>query len=374
MNEKAWPMYDGNMHISGKDNQAKGIDINISKISLFLVSLGVFFLTSCDRHGEQKAEFIVFGTLLEVTTWGASEAQAQKAFSELQSLFQLMHRDWHAWEPGRLTGINQAFAEGRTAQADKDILELVTRSQQMETLSGGRFNPAIGGLVRLWGFHTSDFPILGPPPEPAEIQSFLNRAPSTLNIQIRGLDLESSNSSVQLDFGGIAKGFAIDLACARLRELGIRNAIVNAGGDLRAFGRHGSRPWRVGIRNPAGGIIGGVTAGDDEAIFTSGVYERFRQDQQERYPHILDPRTGWPVEGISAVTVISGEGLLADAAATAIIVAGKEDWVTVARSLGLDKVLLVDESGTVYLTPEMNGRVEFVEGVERVIVDLAGEH
>ncbi len=367
-------MYDGNMLISGNGNQASGADVNFSKIGLFLVCLGLFVVTSCTRHGEQRAEFIVFGTVVEVTTWGASEKQAQTAFSELQSLFQLMHRDWHAWEPGRLTEINQAFAAGKTAQSDKHILELVTRSQQLEQLSGGRFNPAIGGLVRLWGFHTSDFPILGPPPDPIEIQSLLNLAPSTLDIQIRGFELESSNSSVQLDFGGIAKGFAIDLACARLRELGIRNAIVNAGGDLRAFGRHGSRPWRVGIRNPAGGIIGGVTAGDDEAIFTSGVYERFRQDQQKRYPHILDPRTGWPVEGISAVTVISGDGLLADAAATAIIVAGQKDWASVARSLGLDKVLLVDESGTVYLTPELNRRVEFVEGVERVIVDITGEH
>jgi thiamine biosynthesis lipoprotein len=367
-------MYDGIMRTSRINDQAPGIDLNFSQIRIFLISLGLFFLTSCDQPGEQRAEFIVFGTVMEVTTWGASEAQAQTAFSELQSLFQLMHRDWHTWEPGRLTGINQAFAEGRSAQADEDILELIIRSQQLEKLSGGRFNPAIGGLVRLWGFHTSDFPVLGPPPDPLEIQSLLDLAPSTLNIQIRGLEVESTNSSVLLDFGGIAKGYAIDLACTRLRELGIRNAIVNAGGDLRAFGRHGSRAWRVGIRNPTGGIIGGVSAGDDEAIFTSGVYERFRQDQQERYPHILDPRTGWPVEGIAAVTVISDEGLLADAAATAIIVAGQEDWVSVARSLGLDKILLVDESGTVYLTEEMNRRVELVEGVERVIIDMTDEH
>jgi thiamine biosynthesis lipoprotein len=347
--------------------------MNFNKIRMLFTAIGLSLMASCTQPGEQRAEFIVFGTLMEVTTWGASRAQAESAFSELQSLFQVMHRDWHAWEPGRLTDINQAFAEGKPARADQDILELISRSQQLERLSGGRFNPAIGGLVRLWGFHTSDFPILGPPPDPAAIQSLLDLAPSTLDIQIRGLDLESNNSSVQLDFGGIAKGFAIDLACTRLRELGIRNAIVNAGGDLRAFGRHGSRAWRVGIRNPAGGIIGGVAAEDDEAIFTSGVYERFRQDEQERYPHILDPRTGRPVEGIAAVTVISGEGLLADAAATALIVAGQEDWVSVARSLKLDKVLLVNESGTVYLTPELNRRVEFLEGVERVIVDLTDE-
>ncbi len=102
---------------------------------------------------------------------------------------------------------------------------------------------------------------------------------------------------MQLDFGGIAKGYAVDLAVARLRELGIGSAIVNAGGDLRAFGRHGDRPWRVAVRKPGGGTIGTLEVRQDEAMFTSGNYERFRQDEQERYPHILDPRSGWPVQG-----------------------------------------------------------------------------
>ena len=155
--------------------------------------------------------------------------------------------------------------------------------------------------------------------------------------------------------------------------MGIKNAIVNAGGDLRVIGQHGTRPWRVGIRNPNGGVIGGVEARPDEAIFTSGVYERFRRDQQTRYPHILDPRTGWPVQGLAAVTVITKEGLLADAAATALIVAGKEDWPSVARALGLNKVLLVDESGLVYLTPEMKLRMDFAESVETRVVDIQSE-
>ena len=140
------------------------------------------------------------------------------------------------------------------------------------------------------------------------------------------------------------------------------------GGDLRAFGSHGDRPWRIAVRDPAGGIIAALEAGKDEAIFTSGNYERFRQDNESRYPHILDPRTGWPVKDLASVTVITREGWLADAAATALIVAGLDDWVEVARSLGLDQVLLVDETGKAYLTEKMNERVDFVEGVEKEIV------
>ena len=182
--------------------------------------------------------------------------------------------------------------------------------------------------------------------------------------------MSSKNPAVRLDFGGIAKGYAIDLACESLKLLGVRNAIVNAGGDLRAFGGHGDRPWRIAVRHPGGGIIGSLETGADEAVFTSGNYERFRQDDESRYPHILDPRTGWPVRNLSSVTVVANEGWLADAAATALIVAGPDEWVDVARSMGVRQVLLVDENGKTYLTPEMDRRVDFEEGVEKVIVAL----
>jgi thiamine biosynthesis lipoprotein len=160
----------------------------------------------------------------------------------------------------------------------------------------------------------------------------------------------------------------VDLAVARLRQLGIEDAIVNAGGDLRAIGRRGERPWRIAVRKPAGGVIGAVEVRGDEALFTSGNYERFRLDREERYPHILDPRTGWPVEGIVSATVITSEGVLADAAATALVVAGLEEWPQVARAFGLDQVLIIDESGTVYMTADMAARVRFTGEVEQVII------
>jgi thiamine biosynthesis lipoprotein len=338
-----------------------------------LLLLPCLLLAACSRGPEvRQAEFFVFGTVLDVSIQGVDEATARQAFTRLQQDFQAMHRDWHAWEPGLLTEVNDAFAAGRPITASADIVELVRRSQRLEELSGGRFNPTIGGLIRLWGFHTSEFPIVGPAPDADAVRAWVERRPSSLDIRIDGLTLQSDNPAVQLDFGGIAKGYAIDLACARLKAMGVNGAIVNAGGDLRAFGDHGDRPWRIAIRNPGGGIVGSLETGADEAVFTSGNYERFRQDGRERYPHILDPRTGWPVDHLSSATVITGEGLLADAAATALIVAGPDEWAAVADALGLDQVLLVDGAGRVYLTPAMQKRVTLVEGVESVVIDPGG--
>ena len=332
--------------------------------------LCLVLLSACQRDEEQSAELYVFGTIVEIKLWGASPEKAGQAFMEIQQMFQAMHRDWHTWEPGLLVNINEALAEGRPATADKDIVEMIRRSQPLEVSTGGRFNPAIGALIRLWGFHTSDYPIMGPPPSQAQISEILDLQPSSTDIHINGLVLSSDNPAVQLDFGGIAKGYAVDLTIERLRALGIDNAIVNAGGDLRAIGTHGDRPWRVAVRKPGGGNVGSVQVDGDEAIFTSGNYERFRQDQLERYPHIIDPATGWPAKDIASVTVITEEGILADAAATALVVAGLDGWPQVARALDLQQITVVDEKGTVYLTAGMNQRLQFTEDVERVIVEI----
>jgi thiamine biosynthesis lipoprotein len=337
-------------------------------LKIFSLALCLCLAACVEKPGEQRAQFYVFGTLMEVSLWDTQPADAKQAFTELQEMFQGMHSDWHAWEPGQLTEINRAFAAGLPALASPSIIKLIRHSQQVEKKTAGRFNPAIGGLIRLWGFHTSDYPVIGPPPRRSQINELAGKHPSSLDIRIDGLELTAMNPSIQLDFGGIAKGYAIDVACALLKSLGVENAIVNAGGDLRAMGSHGTRPWRIAVRNPAGGIIGTLETSQDEAVFTSGVYERFRQDEMKRYPHILDPRTGWPVENVASVTVITREGWLADAAATAIIVAGLDEWQEVAGALGLNQVLLVDESGKVWLTEEMAQRIEFVEGTEKEVV------
>ena len=341
---------------------------------LAVLALAALLVTACrDEPASRHAEFYVFGTLTGVTLWDVDEAQAQQAFAQLQETFQRMHRDWHAWQPGELVRINDAFARGEAAITSEDIVELVRRSQELERLTGSRFNPAIGALIALWGFHTSDYPIIGPPPEADEIEALLAARPSTLDIRIDGLQLTSDNPAVQLDFGAVAKGYAIDIACAQLRELGIENAIVNAGGDLRVIGSHGDRPWRIAVRAPGGGIVGSLETGRDEAIFTSGNYERFRQEETRRYPHILDPRSGWPVEDLASVTVIADEGLLADAAATALIVAGRSGWREVAHSLGLDQVLMIDDSGKVWMTRPMAERIELLDGIASEIVALQEE-
>lgn len=343
----------------------------------FLLLLAVCMaLVACSERQPEKAEYYVFGTLVEVSVAGAEPATAQLAFQELQQLFQYMHRDWHAWEPGQLGDINQAIADGQSAIADPHIAELIRRSGQMETASDGRFNAAIGKLIGLWGFHTSDYPIQGPIPGEHQIAQLLATHPSALDIQLQDLgneqwQLSSHNPGVQLDFGGIAKGYAVDLAIELLSSKGIGNAIVNAGGDLRAIGSNQGQAWRVAIQNPLGGIIGILEVDSGEAVFTSGNYQRFGEDESGfRYAHILDPATGWPVKDVMSATVITRSGINGDAAATALVVAGLDEWPEVAKGIGLEQFLLTDEQGTVYITRTLHSRLELNAGNNLKVVLL----
>ena len=178
-----------------------------------------------------------------------------------------------------------------------------------------------------------------------------------------------------IDLGAFAKGYALNLAIDQLREQGIDNAIVNAGGDLCVAGRRGDRPWMIGIRHPLGeGVIASVGVSDGECVLTSGNYERYREHEGIRYAHIIDPRSGYPVRHVASATVISKDGGLADAAATALSVAGPQDWHRIASRMGLSEVMLVDDKGVVYLTPAMRKRINFEQEIAEVVeVDAALE-
>ena len=325
-----------------------------------LLALLIFILLgiSACKRSVNEAQFFVFGTIVDITLAGVDETRAEEVFAQVQQNLQSMHRDWHPWEPGKLMTINQAFAKGECAAYDQRIGSLIEASLTMEKLSGGYFNAGIGGLIDLWGFHTSDYPIKTPPPTVVEIEAMLSARPSVADIYFVDTQVCSKNPSTQLDFGGIAKGYAVDLVIEQLRQLGVRAAIVNTGGDLRAYSSEQGQAWRIAVRHPNQGLIGLIEIERDEAVFTSGNYQRFVEFKGKRYAHILDPRTGWPVEELTSVTVLASNGINADSAATALMVAGSKDWQQLVDTLQLEAVLLVTESGELLMTPAMQARLE----------------
>jgi len=332
--------------------------MNRARLTIFLVILSL--LVSCQRSvPEYRETQYLFGTLVEFTIRGVEPSQAQQAVAVVGEDFQRMHNDWHAWKPGELSRLNQQLSDGEFHPVSPFLLPLIEQAGVLAARSDNLFNPAIGQLVNVWGFHSDTLPS-GPPPSQGVIQALVQKQPRMADILIEGYQVRSRNPAVSLDFGGFAKGAALDLAMQQLRSMGIQNAIINAGGDLNVIGSHGNRPWKVGVRHPQGdGVLAAVELLDGETIYTSGNYERYREHEGVSFSHIIDPRTGMPVGHVASVTVIDNIGATADAAATALSVAGPKDWHRIARQMGLKYVMLVDEQGRVYMNPSMAERVKF---------------
>lgn len=339
------------------------------------MGLGVFAVSLlCVSHALaaadgkiHKQDFYAFGTLVSMSLYGVDEALAQKAFATAIDDFNFMHEAWHPWQAGSLGRVNSLLPQNGQFSLAPSIKPLIQQSTQYFIASDGMFNPAIGGLIKLWGFSQVEMPTQ--PPDRNAIQALVAKAPKMTDLEVQGFSLKTKNTAVLLDFGGFAKGYGIDRVIEHLRELGVQNAVLNAGGDIRAIGSKGGKPWNIGIRHPRhAGVIASIEVMGDETVLTSGDYERYFIHNGERYHHIIDPRTGYPAKGVTSVTVVSPEAALADAAATALMVAGLDDWRRIATKMGVKQVMLIASNGDVHITPELKKRMRFeVQPLPKII-------
>jgi len=209
-----------------------------------------------------------------------------------------------------------------------DFLTVLNAALHVAARSGGTFDPTVGKAVDRWGFGPDTHAVAAP----AESCRADWRALEINNDRAR------RNADVALDFSGIAKGFAVDSVVAYLKERGIAHALVEIGGELRGMGvRPDGQPWWVDIEAPPGLPIAPVrVALSGLSIATSGDYRRFFDHDGRRLAHSIDPRDGAPVEnGIASVTVLHDSAMMADAWATAILVAGPADGIAMAEREGL---------------------------------------
>lgn len=268
-----------------------------------------------------------------------------------------MNRRWNAWKPGDVTTVNRAFAAGRAVQPTREVWGLIQGAAALERLSAGYFNAGVGAVVAGWGFH-ADRLENGAGPGRREIEAWSRARPSLSQIEHRQGWLRSRNPLLQLDFGGYAKGVALDWALDRLALSGVRGAVLNLGGNLAAMGDRGTQPWSIGVQDPSGpGLMARLTIQGREAVVTSGTYQRYREVDGVRHSHVMDPNSGRPVAGLISVTVVHPSASLADAAATALLVAGAGRWRGLAERMGVDQVLVVDPSGRRMATPALQRRL-----------------
>jgi len=333
----------------------------------FAALLALVLLAGCGEKLHKQQSY-VFGTLVEITVYGEEADKARRVTDQVLKDFDAMHQTLHAWQPGPLERINGvlALAKPPTVPLPPELSPILQDAARLSEQSEGLFNPAIGNLVRLWGFHSDTFePRL---PDAKEIERLVTANPRMADLHIDGGMLSGANPAVRLDLGGYAKGYALDLAAAYLKSQGVNNALINIGGNILALGQKGGQPWKVGIQHPRrAGALAMLALHDGEAIGTSGDYQRFFEIGGKRYCHLIDPRTGWPADQTQAVTVIAHgahAGTLSDVASKPLFIGGPTQWRRLAGKMRISEALFIAADGKIETTPEMAKRLSWDVGVK----------
>ncbi len=321
-------------------------------------------LAACSREAPTYQEqAYVFGTQVEVSVYGEDEAKARRGVAAVMQEFQRLHTLLHAWQPSALSELNAAFAHNQRREISPELEFILRDATWLSAQSGGLFNPAIGGLIQAWGFQADDFK--GPVPDARKIAALVKANPQMSDVVFDGRRAGSRNNAVRIDLGGYAKGYALDRAADLLKQQGIRNALINIGGNVLALGAHGDRAWRVGIQHPRKpGPIATLELHDGEAIGTSGDYQRYFEAGGIRYCHLIDPRTGVPAQGVQAATVLTRgthAGVLSDAASKPLFISGGARWRAAAAAMSVEEALLIDSSGVVHISAGLGKRLEFTD-------------
>jgi len=262
----------------------------------------------------------LLGTFVTITVYGENRVQGNTAvsaaFEEFRRIDGLMsiHR-----ADSELSRLN-ARAAAEPVVVSPDLFRVLAKAQEIADLTEGSFDITIRPLADLWGFIWKEYRL----PTDEQLKAVLPR----VNHRLVHLDAEKRTVhflGVSLDLGGIAKGYAVDCAVEKLQSSGVTNAMVKAGGDLRVIGvPPGKTNWIVQLEDPRKEGRRSKVLLRDAALSTSGNYENYFEIDGVRYSHILNPRTGMPVQGIAACTVIAPTCMESDAMATACFVYGVE--------------------------------------------------
>ncbi len=261
--------------------------------------------------------------------------------------------------------ILNANAGVKKVSLSQDTYNVLQEALTLSSLTGGAFDPTVGPLVKLWGFDSKNFGV----PTDKEIQDKLNL------VDYRQLQIEKSRDTFMamlprdgqaVDLGGIAKGYAGDEAKRILLSHGIKQGIINLGGNIVAVGtKEGGSAWRVGIQNPLAprGTFLGILQLKDKAVVTSGGYERYFYENGNRYHHIIDPQTGFPSESdLLSVTIIANQSLMSDALSTGVFVMGLYKGLELMEELEGVEAIFVTRDKKVFITSGIRDIFQLIDG------------
>ena len=281
------------------------------------------------------------GSELRLTAWTTDEPAAVAGFDAVFAEFERLEALMSVWRPGSDILRLNAAAGDHPIPVSPEVVEVLGVARQVSEWTDGTFDVTFGALSDLWKFdHDQDNTI----PDPAIVRERLPLVDyRALEVDARAGTAFLRRKGMRAHLGGIGKGYAVDRAVAMLRSRGLRDFMIQAGGDLYVAGLKEGRPWRLGIRDPRGpaGKSFALLDLSDGTFSTSGDYERFFLKDGRRYHHILDLKRGEPARGCRSVTLVTDRAVLADALAKGVFILGPEAGMALIEKLpGVEGVIV----------------------------------
>ena len=313
-----------------------------------------FLLTGCSGAPAQEPEsatFFAMDTAMDFTVYGDAalldEAETLIGSLEEQVSVTDEHSDIYA-----IDHTGSGSLSGNAAELMAQALELCRRT-------GGALDISVYPIVRAWGFTTGSYQV----PDEETIQSLLPLVDYTQIQYDAATGVVTLPEGMEIDLGSVAKGYAGQLAAQMLREHGVQSALLNLGGNVQTVGtKPDGSPWQIGIKDPQGEDAMMVLSVEDQAVVTSGGYERYFEQDGQTYWHIMDPSTGHPADsGLLSVTIVGKQGIICDGLSTSLFVMGLEKAADLWAQSGDFEAVFVTASGEVYITEGLRDHFALTE-------------
>lgn len=307
-----------------------------------LLFVFLLLLSACSQKPAQQ-QFFAMDTIMSITAYGKN---AEKAVSSVVTKVNALERLLSRTRKG--SDINLLNTNG-TSNISEDTANVLSLALEWNNKTHGAFDVTIAPVVAAWGFGGADEHRI---PSQEELNKLLTLVNSDA-LALEGTTAVLKQAGMEIDLGGIAKGYAAAQADQILRDYGVKSALLDLGHNITVIGsKPDGNAWRIAVQDPANSdsIIGVLSLQDSSAV-TSGGYQRYFEENGQAYHHIIDPRTGRPADsGIVSVTVVCPDPSLADILSTAIFVLGVEDALTLWRTQGGFELVLVTGENTVIAT------------------------
>lgn len=321
-------------------------------IIVLLLSISNFCSFGLSTKKYQEV-FLLMGSRFEIAVISDNEEKANQGIQLAKNEIERIEEMISSWDENSETSQVNNNAGIQPTKVSDELFKLIRRSLKVSELTNGAFDISYAAIDNIWKFDGSMTVM------PSETE--INKSVEKINYKNILLDAPKmtvmlKEKGMKIGFGGIGKGYAANKAKAILVNNGFDNGMINAGGDLIAWGEGiDGEKWKVGIADPKKEkeIISWMEI-NDMAIVTSGDYEKFNIIDGERYAHIIDPRTGYPIKGIKSVTIVCPDAELADALATAVFVLGQEKGLALINKLDAIECIIVNGNDAIITSNTLN--------------------